>query len=111
MLKNISKEEFDERIAYLLDASFRVPGTSVRFGWDAILGLIPVAGDSATAIVSLYFVIRGIQEKLPFRILLIMLLNILLEWILGSIPVLGDTFDVFFKSNLRNLDLLRRFSK
>ncbi|MCB1197154.1 MAG: DUF4112 domain-containing protein [Deltaproteobacteria bacterium] len=104
-------QEIDEKMATLLDTQFRIPGTHVRFGWDAILGLLPGVGDSIGAIISLYFIVRGIQEKLPIRILMIMLGNILLECLLGSIPIIGDVFDVFFKANIKNLDLLQRFAK
>ena len=107
----MTKQELDIRIAYLLDAGFVIPGTTIRFGWDSIIGLIPGVGDGLTAIISLYFVFRGIQERIPLRILLVMLFHILLEWIIGSIPILGDTFDLFFKANLRNLALLQKYMK
>ena len=95
-----------DKMARLLDAQFLVPGTTIRFGWDAIIGLIPVVGDTLTLLPQLYFFYVGIRLKVGKRSLLKMLLNIGIDWLVGTIPVLGDLFDVAFKSNLRNAKLL-----
>ena len=94
-----------DRTAALLDSRFRVPYTRVRFGWDAIIGLLPVVGDLATAAVSLHLVrcahTLGADGRLASR----MVLNILVDTALGFIPILGTIFDVFFRANERNLQL------
>lgn len=97
-----------EFIARLLDDRFRIPGTSIRFGLDGLLGLVPGIGDGATALVSLYVVLRAWSLGVPPGVLGRMLANVLVDSAVGSIPLLGDVFDVAFKSNRRNLELLRR---
>lgn len=95
------------RAATLLDAAFRIPGTRIRFGWDPIVGLLlPVVGDVATVPIKLAPV--GIAWKLGGSrwLLAKMLLNIGIDSTLGAIPIVGDIFDFFFKSNLRNARLL-----
>ncbi len=95
-----------DRVAILLDAQYRVPFTRIRFGWDAIVGLLPVVGDLATAAVSLHLVMRarqlGADDRLTFR----MVLNVLLDALVGAVPIIGTIFDVLFRANLRNLKLL-----
>lgn len=97
-----------DRLAVLLDARFRVPGTSFRVGWDGILGLIPVIGDTATVVPSLYLIWRARQLRAPTSVLLRMAFNSVVDYLLGSIPLFGDLFDAAFKANLRNIRLLRR---
>lgn len=97
-----------ERLASWLDDRFRVPGLGFRFGLDPILGLAPGVGDGLSAIVALYTVLEARRLGAPAGLLARMLLNIGLDAALGSVPVLGDVFDVAFKSNRRNLTLLRR---
>ena len=95
-------------LAALLDSRWRIPGTSIRFGLDALVGLVPVLGDAATGIVSVYIVLRarscGARKTLVAR----MLGNVLLDTIVGSVPILGSFFDVYFKAHNRNIRLLRR---
>lgn len=95
-------------LAKLLDAQFGLPGTQIRFGWDALIGLIPAVGDVLTLLPQLYLVYEAIRLRLPMSILLKMLLNIGIDVLGGMVPVLGDLFDVGFKSNLRNAQLLRQ---
>ena len=95
-----------ERLAQSLDAQFSIPGTQIQFGWDALVGLIPVAGDVLTLIPQFYLFFEAFRLKVRKRTLMRMLLNILVDWLVGSIPILGDLFDVAFKSNLRNAKLL-----
>ncbi len=95
-----------EKLAYLFDARFEIPGTSIRFGWDGIIGLIPAVGDTLTLIPQLYLIFEALRLKLGRRTILKMLLNIGIDWLVGTIPVLGDLFDVAFKSNLRNAKLV-----
>ncbi len=95
-----------ERLARLMDDGGRVPRTSVRFGLDALIGLIPGIGDLVGGLISLYVLIEAWRLGAPRRLLMRMLLNILADGILGSVPVLGDLFDVAWKANRRNLRLL-----
>jgi uncharacterized protein DUF4112 len=96
-------------VANLLDQLFRVPGTSMRFGLDPILGLIPGAGDLATAAIGAYGLIVGAQLGAPASIQLRMLLNLLVDAGVGAIPILGDLFDFAFKAHVRNLRLLEEW--
>jgi len=95
-----------EKLAHLFDAQFTLPGTKFRFGWDGLIGLIPGVGDSLTALPQLYLVFEALRMKLGTGIILKMLLNVALDWLIGSIPVIGDLFDLAFKSNLRNARLV-----
>jgi Domain of unknown function (DUF4112) len=95
-----------DHTAGLLDSRYRVPFTRVRFGWDAIVGLLPVVGDLATAAVSLHFVHRARALGADGRLASRMILNILIDALLGFIPIIGTVFDVFFRANERNLKLL-----
>ena len=95
-------------LANLLDARWKVPGTSIRFGLDALFGLVPVLGDVATAIASIYIVMRATRHGAANSLIARMVGNIALDTVVGSIPILGSIFDVYFKANQRNLRLLRR---
>jgi|KBSSwiStaDraftv2_1062776.scaffolds.fasta_scaffold718546_3 hypothetical protein len=96
------------RLANLLDAWFEIPGTSIRVGLDPLVGLIPGAGDALTFLASIYIVDRlsrlGVSRLTRAR----MVGNILIDLLVGAIPVLGDIFDVGFRANIRNLELARR---
>lgn len=95
-----------DRTATLLDGTFRVPLTRVRFGWDPIVGLLPVLGDLVTAAVSLHLI--GCARKLGAdrRLSQRMLLNAAVDAVVGAIPIVGTVFDVLFRANERNLKLL-----
>lgn len=97
-------------IARVLDDAFRVPGTRFRFGLDGLIGLIPGVGDALTAGVSAYALYAAAAEGAPASVLARMAGNILLDTLLGAVPVLGDLFDFGFKSNRRNLRLLEQFT-
>ena len=92
----------------LLDNAFRVPGTNIRFGWDAIVGLIPWAGDAVTAIVACAFLVQAYRMRLPRIVQLRILVNIAVDVLLGFVPFAGDVADVFWKANARNLALIER---
>jgi len=96
-----------EWLAKLMDSQFRFPGTNVRFGLDALLGLIPGVGDFASFIISGMMLSVLAKNGASGYVLARMTLNILLDALIGSIPVLGDLFDVGFKANQRNLKLMR----
>ncbi|MFO7179556.1 MAG: DUF4112 domain-containing protein [Pseudomonadota bacterium] len=98
-----------EALARLLDSAFVIPGVRVRVGLDALLGLIaPGAGDAASGIASAALLVLAFRMRVPKVILLRMLVNITIDAVLGSIPVLGDLFDVVFRAAHENLSLLRR---
>lgn len=95
-----------DRIAELLDESIRLPVIGYRIGYDALIGLVPVVGDAAGLLAGTYLVLEAARFKVPRSTLLRMTINVALEAVIGSIPVLGDVFDATYKSNLRNLRLL-----
>ena len=89
-----------------MDSAFEIPGLRLRFGLDAILGLLPGIGDLATSFVSMY-ILQEAQRRGVSRVTLTrMSFNILIDWLVGSIPLLGDAFDVVWKSNTKNIELL-----
>jgi hypothetical protein len=91
-----------------MDDLFRIPGLGWRFGLDAIVGLIPGFGDTATSLVSFYILAAGVRYRVPKITLLRMGLNIALDYALGALPLVGDLFDAWWKSNQKNIELLRR---
>jgi hypothetical protein len=93
-------------IARLMDTAIRIPGTGIRFGADSVFGLIPVIGDAGGALVGLYIVNEARRMGVPVSKLVQMLGNIAADGVVGSIPVAGDLFDLFFKSHRRNLDII-----
>ncbi len=96
-----------ERYADWLDTKFKIPGTNVTFGLDFIIGLFPVVGDVLSFSLSGGLLILMVRKGASGRALSLMIVNILLDVTLGSIPVVGDLFDLFFKANKRNLDLFQ----
>jgi hypothetical protein len=94
------------RLARLLDAQFEVAG--VRFGLDSLIGLVPVLGDSITTLIGLYPIWVAQQHKVGFFTRARMVGNLALDWAVGLVPLVGDVFDVGFKANLRNLELLEK---
>jgi hypothetical protein len=95
-----------DALATLLDSALAIPGTNVRFGVDAIVGLIPGVGDLITALVSLYIVHEARQLGAPTHLLLRMVGNIALDGVVGAAPLVGDVFDVMWRANRRNVALL-----
>lgn len=96
------------KLANALDSKFRIPGTSFRFGWDGILSIVPVAGDTVSAGLSAYLIYEAYQSGARKRTLTKMIGNAGLDYVLGSIPVIGTIFDVAYKANNRNLALLQK---
>ncbi|WP_246338145.1 DUF4112 domain-containing protein [Azospirillum oleiclasticum] len=94
------------RLTRLMDSRWRIPGTRIPIGLDGIASIAPVVGDSATALVSAYIVWEAARFGLPKSLVARMIGNVGLDWAVGSIPVLGTIFDIAFKANRRNLDLL-----
>jgi len=108
------KEILDEKLVRLrqlsknLDESFTIPGTRIKFGMDALLGLVPGGGDLVSGIFSLYMLRAAMKMNLPKRAIFSMLANIILDTTVGVIPVAGDIFDVFWKSNKRNMNIIEK---
>lgn len=96
------------RLAWVIDALGRVPGTRFRFGLNSVIGLAPGAGDAVLALISLYIVFEAVQLGLPRAKIVRMLVNVAVEAALGAMPVLGDLLDVAWKANLRNVDIIDR---
>ncbi len=94
------------RIAWAVDAAFHIPGTRIRFGLNSLIGLAPGAGDAVLGLISLYIVQQAHAMGLPPAKLARMIGNIVLEVAGGSVPVLGDLFDVALKANLRNIRIV-----
>ncbi|MFN2564360.1 MAG: DUF4112 domain-containing protein [Gemmatimonadaceae bacterium] len=97
------------QLARLLDEAIRVPGTNIRFGLDAILGLIPGAGDVAGGILSTFIIAQAAKLGAPRSVLARMVMNVAIDSVVGAVPILGDLFDIGWKSNTRNADLLERY--
>lgn len=93
-------------MAHLLDDAILIPGTGIRFGLDAILGLVPVVGDTLSAGLGLLPVMAATRCGFGRRLVLRMLANLAIDWLVGLVPVLDVIFDVAFKANIRNLRLL-----
>lgn len=99
------------RWAVLLDSQFRVPGTQIRFGLDAIVGLIPGLGDVSTPAFAALILVQAVRMRLPLVVQARMVLNAAIDMVLGLVPILGDLADIGFKANLRNLALLERHAR
>lgn len=99
------------RYAVLLDSRFRIPGTGIRFGLDAILGIVPGLGDMSTPVFASLLLLQGVRMRLPLVVQARMVLNAGVDMLLGFVPILGDLVDVGFKANLRNLALLERHAR
>ena len=96
-------------LADWLDQRFTIPGTSIRIGLDPILGLIPGVGDMIANLAGSAIILIAAQYRLPKIVLLRMGLNVVLNAIIGAIPVFGDIFSIWFRSNVKNAQLLERY--
>jgi len=97
-----------DALATLLDTAFLIPGTRIRFGLDALIGLVPGVGDAITTLVSLYIVREARALGVPRWIVARMVANVAIDGVIGAVPVLGDMFDVAWKANRRNMALLQK---
>ncbi len=95
-------------VAALMDDCIRIPGTNIRFGLDPIIGLFPGMGDTLSSLVGVTVISEATRKGAPKKALVAMAINILANAAVGSIPVAGDAFSVWFKSNRRNYDLLQK---
>ncbi len=105
-IQQLKKLKKIRKIAKLLDTAIGIPGTKIRFGLEPILGLIPGGGDLITASISAYTIYLatsfGLEKSEVFK----MIKNVAIDTAIGSVPIVGDIFDVYFKSNIRNLEIL-----
>jgi hypothetical protein len=97
-------------LALIMDDFLRLPGTRLRFGLDPIIGLLPGIGDVASAIISAVALVHAARYGIPKILIARMATNILINELVGIIPGLGDAFSFWFKSNVRNYELLQRYS-
>jgi hypothetical protein len=96
-----------DALATLLDTAFVVSGTNIRFGIDAMIGLVPGIGDAITTLMSLYIVREARELGVPRRVIARMLMNVALDGVVGAVPFVGDAFDVMWRANRRNMALLQ----
>jgi Domain of unknown function (DUF4112) len=100
---------FARFLADLLDQRFTIPGTSIRIGLDPILGLIPGIGDGLANIAGSTILLIAAQYRLPKIVILRMGLNVALNAMIGAVPIFGDIFSIWFRSNVKNVQLLERY--
>lgn len=96
-----------DELSRWMDGLFRIPGTEWRIGLDALVGLVPGIGDMATTAVSFYILAAGVRYRVSKITLLRMGLNIGLDYLVGAVPFVGDLFDAAWKSNQKNVALLK----
>lgn len=99
-----------DALAHFLDETFTLPGTRWRFGVEALIGLVPIAGDLVSAGLGGLLIFRAVQFRLPGIVIARMAFNTLLDLTLGAIPFIGDLFDFVYRSNRRNIDLFQRYA-
>jgi hypothetical protein len=111
-MKIESKDQIDlkwlERISTLLDSQFKIPGTNFKFGLDPLLGLIPFVGDASTFMVSGILIFYMSKYGVSKKVLILMMLNIILDAVVGGIPIAGNIFDFAYKANDKNIKLLKQ---
>ncbi|TDH21272.1 DUF4112 domain-containing protein [Segetibacter sp. 3557_3] len=100
-----------DKMAKIMDSQFSVPGTNFRFGLDAIIGLVPGAGDMATFAISGYMLLLMARNGASGFVMARMVFNVLIDTVIGAIPILGDIFDIAFKANTRNMRLMHQHFK
>ena len=106
--RSVEVEQNLERLGWLMDDLFRIPVIGWRVGLDALVGLIPGVGDTATTLASLYILTSAVRYRVPKITLLRMGLNLGIDYAVGALPLVGDLFDAWWKSNQKNIDLLRK---
>ncbi len=99
------------RWAVLLDSAFKVPGTNVRFGLDAIIGLVPGLGDLVAPVFTVILLATALRMRVPAVVIARIVLNAGIDMLLGLVPLAGDVADVFWKADLRNMALLERHAR
>ncbi|HEV7475623.1 MAG TPA: DUF4112 domain-containing protein [Pyrinomonadaceae bacterium] len=104
----IKIDESLKRLSWLMDDLIRIPGLGWSFGLDALVGLIPAFGDTATSLASFYILASAVRYRVPKVTLLRMGINIGIDYLAGSLPLVGDLFDAWWKSNQMNVELLSK---
>lgn len=99
--------KYVEEITRLLDSKFRIPGTNFRYGWEPIISLVPFAGDTLTFVIQSGLLLAMLRHGASGKVAAKMTVNVLVDFLIGSIPIIGTIFDFFFKANQRNLRLLK----
>jgi NAD/NADP transhydrogenase beta subunit len=105
---SLFRDENLELLSRVLDTWFRIPGTSIRFGLDGIIGLVPGIGDLLAGLASCILILAAWARGTPYVTIARMLVNLALDVIIGAVPLLGDVFDIAWKANRRNYALLTR---
>lgn len=95
-------------LSHWMDTRYRIPGTGFRFGLDPIIGLLPIAGDTASMLVGVVPIVLAKRAGVRRRVLLRMAANLGLDWLLGLVPLIGVVPDAWYKANVRNLRLMER---
>ena len=106
--RSVFSDENLDLLAHVLDECFRIPGTSIRFGLDGIIGLVPFLGDVLAGLASCIIVVAAWFRGVPYVTLARMVINLGLDVLVGAIPIFGDAFDIAWKANRRNYSLLTR---
>ena len=109
--ETLSREQIIRRLDWLsnvLDDRYALPGTNIRFGWDTLIGLVPVAGDSVTTLMSMYFMWEASRLGVSKWTLWRMLGNVGIDFVVGAVPLVGDFADVAWRANRKNLKLLKK---
>ncbi|MEO8795932.1 MAG: DUF4112 domain-containing protein [Daejeonella sp.] len=106
-VENNSKLKWVDYISVLMDNQFKIPGTNFRFGLDPLLNLIPVVGDLSGFAVSAMLVATMAKNGASRKIVILMLINIIIDTTIGAIPIIGNIFDFAYKSNAKNIRLLK----
>jgi hypothetical protein len=104
----VEVDEGIERLSWLMDDLIRIPGLGWRFGLDALVGLIPGFGDTASSLASFYILGSAVRYGVPKVTILRMGMNVGIDYLVGSLPLVGDLFDAWWKSNHMNVELLRK---
>ena len=107
LLKPREAPPWTVRWTNVLASAVRIPLTRITFGLDVILGLVPILGDFAGLLCGVPILVVAVKRRIPFVVILAMVANVLLDAVVGSIPVLGNLFDLFWKSHQKNLQLLQ----
>lgn len=94
------------KFARVMDEAFPLPGTNIRVGLDALVGLIPGVGDVIGGVLSTWIIVGALRHRVPARIIARMVLNVVIDLMFGAVPVAGDVFDFLFEENMRNMRLL-----
>lgn len=109
-LERMEEDPKSALLAKLMDSAFVIPGTKIRFGFDTLIGLFPGIGDSVGALISTFIIAQASRAGVPRIVLARMAMHILINTLVGAIPILGDMFSIFYRSNMKNYELLRRYA-